>query len=87
MPIAIIVKKTVHLHRAIRCNLLVAQAHSLAQIHLNVFGVQIEALRGQHQRQRRVVLVVISDHQRLGAHRAVDIGNAVQMAQSRCLAT
>ena len=86
-PIAIIVEKTVHLHRAIRCNFLIAQAHSLAQIHLDIFGVEIETLRGQHQRQRRIVLVVITDHQRFGAHCAIDIGDAVQVAQSPCLAT
>ena len=71
--ILILIKIRKHLQGRIGRDAQFANLHPLAQSDLDVFGSKIEALRDQHHRQRRVVLIEKLQHQRFGAGSAVDI--------------
>ena len=80
--VAILVEEAAHLQRRIGGDAQAAERHALAQAQLDIGGRKIQAARRDHHRERRVVLVEVLQHQRLGAHRAIHVRVRVEVAQA-----
>ena len=52
------------------------------EVHLDVVHAEIQALRGDQHRERRIELVEVRQHQRLGADPAVDVDARVEVADA-----
>ena len=87
MPFAALVEEGVHPGCRIGQDLQLAQMDLLAQADPQIRRAEIEALGGNHQRQRRIELIEVLHDQWFGPHTAVNIQKAVQMAKRDRLAT
>jgi hypothetical protein len=65
---AVAVEVGVHLRGGVGADLQAAERNALAEGDLDVGRPEVEALGGDHHRQRREELVVVLQNQRLGAH-------------------
>ena len=79
--VTVLVEEGVHLRQFIRRNVQVAKTHFAAKHHTDVARLQVKALRRHHQRQRRVILIEVTQHQRFRPDGAIDIGIGRQMSE------
>ena len=77
--VPVLVEIREHLHRRIRAHPEIADLQRFTRTDLDVLGSQIEASCDDHDRERRVVFIVIGDGERFGADRSVHVGDRVQM--------
>jgi hypothetical protein len=82
-PVAVLVEVRVHLRVVVGADGLAADGHVLADPRLDVLGREVEALRGEGERERRILLPVIVHDERLEAHRAVLVDSIVEETYAR----
>jgi len=79
---AVAIEIGVHLELGIGADAQRPEADAVG-LDLDVARPEVEAFRGDHQRQRRKMMVEIAQHQRLGAHAAVDVRPRAEVAERR----
>ena len=81
MPVAVLVEVGVHPRSRIGDDVELAQRHLFAGLNLDIGHAEVQALGRDHHRQRRINLVEVTQHQRLGTGAAVDVGRGVEVAE------
>src|SRR6185312_12659812 len=80
--LGVLVEIRVHLQLGIGADVQTPETDALTGYRLDVRWTQIQAARRDLQRHRRVILIVVGQHERLGTDRAVYVWRGVEMAQS-----
>ena len=79
------VEEGVHVEAQIGFDLEITELHAIAEINLDVLGLQVVISGRNHQGLRRIKGAVVFDRERLEAYAAIDIGWVQQMPDAtRC---
>ncbi|EEF27511.1 conserved hypothetical protein [Ricinus communis] len=83
LPALAAVVEAVHAQTGVGGDVEPAQRHRFAQLHADIVHAQIEALRRDQQRQRRIELVEVRHHQRLYPQAAVAVDRRIEVTNRR----